>query len=160
MNWEAQVVLGCELVTWPLTETNCVAKTNWTWLTWLQGFEIDKAVEVWNWHDSRSLKLTCGILTEINIGIENAMCMHSMTTLSDVWAYRMHDYACMNAWSAWWLAICRHNFTEIDKTLEYWARNGSCSNICLWKSLLEVLSLEDALRPKLRAGNCIPFINS
>jgi len=58
MNWQAQAVLGCELVTWPLAEINCIAKTNWNWLTWLQGFEIDKTVEVWNWHDSGSLKLT------------------------------------------------------------------------------------------------------
>jgi len=30
----------------------------------------------------------------------------------------------------------------LDKTLEYGARNGSCSNICLWKSPLEMLSFE------------------
>jgi len=35
-------------------------------------------------------------LTEINIGIEDAMCMNGIPILSDAWAYKMHDYACMN----------------------------------------------------------------
>ena len=84
MNWQAQAVLGCELVTWPLTEANCICENRLklTWhdckglkLTRLLKFEIDMIVEVWNWHGSRSLKLTYEILTEINIGIENAMCI-------------------------------------------------------------------------------------
>ena len=38
-------------------------------------------------------------------------------------------------WNAWWLAICRHNFAEIDETLECWARNGSRSDTYLQKFL-------------------------
>ena len=52
----------------------------------------------------------------------------------------MHEHVgcmIMHAWmlrSAGWLTTWRHDFTEADKTSEYWARNGSCSNICLWNS--------------------------
>jgi len=49
----------------------------------------------------------------------------------------------------------RHNFAETDKTLEYWARNGSRSDIHFAKvSLLGMPSFEDTSRPSSQAGSC------
>ena len=73
----------------------------------------------------------------------------------------MHEHVgcmIMHVWmllNAWWLAICRQNSTGTDKSLEYWARNGSCSDIYLQKvPLLGVPSFEDTSRPSLKAGSC------
>ena len=58
-------------------------------------------------------------------------------------------------WNAWWLALYRHDFAETGKTLEYWARNGSRSDIYLQKFLFWGCRLfEDIPRPLLEAGNC------
>ena len=40
-----------------------------------------------------------------------------------------------------WFTIWQEGFTETDKTLEDWARSGSCYNIYTWKSSLERPSL-------------------
>ncbi|KEH28327.1 hypothetical protein MTR_5g086455 [Medicago truncatula] len=40
-----------------------------------------------------------------------------------------------------------------DKTLEYWARSGSCYITHSWKSSLEMTSLGDVSEPWLRAGS-------
>ena len=48
--------------------------------------------------------------------------------------------------------VWQRSFTEIDKTLEDWARSGSCCNIFTGaKPLLERPSLGDVSKPWLRA---------
>jgi len=58
-------------------------------------------------------------------------------------------------WNAWWLAICRHNFAETDETLEYWAHNGSCSDIYLQQFLFRGCSRLMIHRDhRLKVGSC------
>ena len=58
-------------------------------------------------------------------------------------------------WNAWWLAICRHDFAETDKTLEYWARSGSRSDLYLQKFLFWGCSRSKIHRDhRLKAWSC------
>jgi hypothetical protein len=50
-----------------------------------------------------------------------------------------------------WFAVWQGSFTETDKTLEDWARGGSCYHTYTWKSSSERPSLRDVSKPWLRA---------
>jgi len=69
------------------------------------GIEIEIEIEF----DSCNLDwVEIGNWVGLKVEIGNAACVYGIARLLNVWAHKMHDYACMNAWNAW--LVC--NLTE------------------------------------------------
>lgn len=110
LSWKVGIEIVIEIGNWYWTEGCnwfCQLKfgLNWNW-NW---FEIGIGLE---FELSWKLKLSwieSGDWTELKVetaldwkfGIGNAICMYGITRLLNVWAHKMHDYACMNAWNTW-----------------------------------------------------------
>jgi hypothetical protein len=43
--------------------------------------------------------------TELKVEIGNAQCMYGIIRSLNVWAHKMHDYACMNVWKCM-IGVC------------------------------------------------------
>jgi hypothetical protein len=107
LNWiesfNRNIDIGIELRVWNGIELEFEIELNWKLrLSWIESWDwVELKVEIeLNW----KLKLSwieSEDWVELKVEIGNATCMYGITRLLNVWAHKMHDYACMNAWNVW-----------------------------------------------------------
>ena len=99
---------------------------NWDWIefdSWIEieiglklKIELNLTFEIelnWNWdwiEIGDWVEFDSEDWIELKIEIGNATCMYGITRLLNVWAHKMHDYACMNTWNAWLVCSLTEKF--------------------------------------------------